>query len=610
MSRRGAGRGSGKRRGLCWRPERAPRELHGALRCLAEAYPVAVGRGPGTPLEFERAPEPGLCETRRGGDGSIRIRYGAPAQALRAVGAALAGLDEARERSPFTSLGIMLDCSRNAVMTVEHLRVWLRRLALLGCNQIMLYTEDTYELPGEPWFGWQRGRYTARELRELDACATRLGIELVPCIQTLGHLEKVLRHGVYAPIRDTPRVLMVGEPKTYELIAKMIAFWKGVCRSDRIHIGMDEAEELGRGRYLTLKGYRPGFELMSEHLERVVAICGRHGLRPMIWSDMYFRLGSKTHAYYDREALIPPEAARRIPRAVDLVYWDYYHEEPEFYRDFIERHRRLGKEPIMASGIWTWNRYWYHHAKTVKAAGACLEACRQAGVRELFFTQWGDNGAYCDHDSAFAGMAWCAERAYGGERAGAAALERRFAAVCGGSYRDHLLAAELHRESEGFQPDMWDDPIFETHVRRHSGDAPRRIAARAAFYDRLARRLQARRRERATGDFAWAYAAARAFADRYAFAAAALAAYRRRDRAALRAAAARVALVRRRVAAMAAAFRRMWMSRNKPEGIETIQGRFGMLDARYRELALRLRELAGGRTPRIPEWDAPCPPRR
>jgi hypothetical protein len=52
----------------------------------------------------------------------------------------------------------------------------------------------------------------------------------------------------------------------------------------------------------------------------------------------------------------------------------------------------------------------------------------------------------------------------------------------------------------------------------------------------------------------------------------------------------------------------MWLSHNKPEGLATIQGRFGMVDARYRELALRLRDVRAGRRAAIAELDSPCPP--
>ena len=62
----------------------------------------------------------------------------------------------------------------------------------MGLNAVCLYTEDTYEVPNEPFFGYLRGRYETSELKELDDYAADFGIEMFPCIQTLGHMEQVL----------------------------------------------------------------------------------------------------------------------------------------------------------------------------------------------------------------------------------------------------------------------------------------------------------------------------------------------------------------------------------------------------------------------------------
>ena len=136
------------------------------------------------------------------------VTYGSHPDALRGVGTVLADLPAEADQTlvescPFTTLGIMLDCSRNAVMTVEHVKGWLRRLALMGYNMVMLYTEDTYKLPGEPFFGYLRGAYSPQELKELDDYADRLGIEMIGCIQTLGHLEQILKWNVYRQVKDT-----------------------------------------------------------------------------------------------------------------------------------------------------------------------------------------------------------------------------------------------------------------------------------------------------------------------------------------------------------------------------------------------------------------------
>jgi hypothetical protein len=459
-----------------WKTETVPTELRGVLAALKGVLTAPSGPAECIALRFEPVHR-GLCEVERSRDGAT-VRYGSIAQACRALGALRAGLVPRqgvyREETPFATLGVMLDCSRNAVMAVDHIvGVWLPRLALLGYNQVMLYTEDTYELLGEPYFGHQRGAYTADELRQVVAAADRLGIEVVPCIQTLGHLEQILRHGVYRPVRDTASVLMVGEPKTYELIDKMVAHWASVIRTRRIHIGMDETHDLGRGRYLDTNGYRNGFELFNEHLAKVADICRKHGLKPMIWSDMYFRLGSKTNEYYDRKSVIPSRVARGIPKDVDLVYWDYYHGDADFYLDWIARHRKLGKEPLMGSGIWTWNMPWYSRRLTEANAGACVRACYEAKLKEVLFTMWGDNGAFCDHDSAFAGMVYCADLAYGAKEPSAARLEKRFAGVCGGSYAAHRLASDLCGGVEGLSPNLWDDPFGETAFRTWAKDDAR-----------------------------------------------------------------------------------------------------------------------------------------
>ena len=50
---------------------------------------------------------------------------------------------------------------------------------------------------------------------------------------------------------------------------------------------MDEAVQLGLGNYLKENGYKNSSELIKEHCTRVLKICRKLGLEPMIWSDMY-----------------------------------------------------------------------------------------------------------------------------------------------------------------------------------------------------------------------------------------------------------------------------------------------------------------------------------
>lgn len=110
--------------------------------------------------------------------------------------------------TPFRRMGTMLDCSRNAVMNVNSLKKWIDICAKIGFNTVLLYTEDTYEIPEEPYFGYLRGRYSQAEIKEVDAFAKERGVELIPCIQTLAHVNGIVRWPAFAPIIDTADILL------------------------------------------------------------------------------------------------------------------------------------------------------------------------------------------------------------------------------------------------------------------------------------------------------------------------------------------------------------------------------------------------------------------
>ena len=88
--------------------------------------------------------------------------------------------------------------------------------------------------------------------------------------------------------RDDEDILLAEEERTYELIGAMLASVKGMYRSKRVHLGMDEAFYLGYGNYRRIHGDVKQGELIRRHLDRVMELCEAYGLDPMIWSDMFF----------------------------------------------------------------------------------------------------------------------------------------------------------------------------------------------------------------------------------------------------------------------------------------------------------------------------------
>ncbi|CAM3568190.1 hypothetical protein PAGL106935_13185 [Paenibacillus glucanolyticus] len=195
------------------------------------------------------------------------IRYGRKHQFFRGLGLLIqlsrhSDTFHLQENQQFDQIGPMFDLSRNAVLTVDSFKLMLNKMALMGMNSVMLYMEDTYEIEGEPYFGYMRGRYTQAELKEIDDYADQFGIEAFPSIQTLAHLEEFLKWEPIKHYRDTKGALLVGGEQTDALIERMIEAASAPFRSKKIHIGMDEAEELGRGKYLDHNGYVSRFDIM------------------------------------------------------------------------------------------------------------------------------------------------------------------------------------------------------------------------------------------------------------------------------------------------------------------------------------------------------------
>lgn len=317
------------------------------------------------------------------------------------------------QKACFTSCGVMLDMSRNAVMRPRAVKKWISYMAALGLNFLMLYTEDVYELEGYPYFGYMRGRYSKEELKEIVDYAWERGVEVVPCIQTLAHLEQYLKWDEAAEVRDCPDTLMVDEPKTYQFIETMLKTCKEIFRSNRIHIGMDEAHGVGKGAYLKKFGESSQMELFCRHLECVKELCKKYGLEPMMWGDMFFRFNSKIHDYVDLDVEIAPEIAKQAD-GVDIVYWNFCHTDVYHHDCMMKKHEAFSGETIFAGGIWTWKGYLPRRDYSFASSVAGMKACLKNKIKTVFAPMWNDVGI-ANHYLALPELATYSEFMYQGE---------------------------------------------------------------------------------------------------------------------------------------------------------------------------------------------------
>lgn len=309
----------------------------------------------------------------------------------------------------YKRLGLMIDCSRNAVMKVNTLKKWIDLMSDMGYNTLMLYMEDTYEVDNNPYFGYARGRYSQEELKEIDNYAETKAIEVIPCIQTLAHLGTIFDWAPYRnAVRDCDDILLVDEEKTYELIDNMFASLSKSLKTKHINMGMDEAGMVGRGRYYDLHGDTDKTELLVRHVNRVAEIGKKYGYTLSMWSDMFFRIASKGE-YYNPELEVSDDIKSLIPENVELIYWDYYSKDVNRYDNMLKSHKKLTEKTWFAGGFWTWHGFAPHNKFSIEATKAALNSCEKNNIENIFFTLWGDDSAECSKFAVIPSMFYISE---------------------------------------------------------------------------------------------------------------------------------------------------------------------------------------------------------
>lgn len=284
-------------------------------------------------------------------------------------------LDKATIQPQGKHLSAMVDCSRNAVLNVETVKQFVNYLALMGYTRLLLYTEDVYEVENRPYFGYMRGRYSAREIREIDAYCKQFGMELVPCIQTLAHLEGIFRYDFFSDIHDAGNVLLCDEEKTYAFLEDIFCSLEKCFSSKTVHIGMDEAQQMCTGKHRQRYPEAKSKDVYLRHLKCVEEIAERHGFSCIIWGDMAVQ--------FDCIDLSPK---------TEVVYWDYYFDNETHYEENFKRYQKISNNVSFAGGAYKWIGFAPANHQSFKNSIPALKVCLKERVEHIMLTLWGDDG--------------------------------------------------------------------------------------------------------------------------------------------------------------------------------------------------------------------------
>ena len=305
--------------------------------------------------------------------------------------------------------GFMLDISRCKVPTMASLEELVGQLAALRINQLQLYTEHTYAFPGHEVVWRDASPMIAEELQQLDRWCLARGIDLVPNLQSFGHMDRWLKHAPYRNLAECPDGFF------YELIRAHRA--AGTLRPDRasldfveklhdvylpnfsskqLNIGGDEPWELGKGWSAARCAAQGKHAVYCEYLNGIHRLVTERGRKMQFWADIL---------------LEDPAHAGLAPRDAIPVIWGYDAGHP--FPEQCATLERLGYRYLVAPGVSSWQSF---HGRLDNALTNVNEAVRAAlahGAEGVLITAWGDNGNH--HPwfvpypalAAGAGQAWC-----------------------------------------------------------------------------------------------------------------------------------------------------------------------------------------------------------
>lgn len=210
-----------------------------------------------------------------------------------------------------------------------------------GYNALLVEWEDQF-----PWKD-RRFRsetaYSEKEVLAFHARAGKLGMEIIPLVQCLGHMETWLRLPENKKLREIPDEVDVINPLApgarvfvESLVNEVLALTPG-CRT--FHLGGDEAWSFGRhpDTKAFVKKHGKG-ALYLRHVEPILDRLLSRSIRPLLWHDMMLEWDDRALSILGRKA--------------DLCVWAYdrYDREKRPWIKALDKEERASRLPILNGG--------------------------------------------------------------------------------------------------------------------------------------------------------------------------------------------------------------------------------------------------------------------
>lgn len=176
---------------------------------------------------------------------------------------------------------------KGAPPKMSYLKSLLPLLKSAGATGILIEYEDTFPFTGI-LASTVKKPYSREELESFLDEASNYELEVIPIIQTFGHLEFVLKLEKFRHLREVdiyPMAICPSKNESFTLIKEMIDQIMVIHRKTKwLHIGCDEVFHMG----MCNDCYKKDREtIFLDHVVRIAKyVREKHNVIPIIWDDM------------------------------------------------------------------------------------------------------------------------------------------------------------------------------------------------------------------------------------------------------------------------------------------------------------------------------------
>lgn len=315
-----------------------------------------------------------------------------------------------QDRPALPHRGVMLDVSRGKVPTLATLERLADTLAHYKINQLQLYTEHTFQFRSHPLIGAKCGSLSPDAILALDQICRDRHIDLVPNLQSTGHMRHILSLPEYEHLAETAWRWSItpAREETYQFLEELYADFLPAFSVPILNVNSDEAWDYGRGQAKALSDQIGYGRLYLDHILRLREIAGRHQHRVMVWADVL-------HHY--------PELIPEIPSDITLLDWNY--EGQESYPT-LEALARAGRPFYVCPGTSTWNTIFPRIDNSLTNIRNYVREGIAAGAIGMLLTDWGDMGHYQPLSHSWYGYLFGAEMAWTGATTSTESFDQAF----------------------------------------------------------------------------------------------------------------------------------------------------------------------------------------